>query len=127
MALRPQPDDARVDAMQLGSRQRVQLLFFARCCYRAGFAMLPTASPALLLRLVGGDAARAQRIFAFVSTANAAISYFMQPLLGQLGDSYGRKPVLLVPMLVACVCRLWVAMRPSVGSYVADGRQQEPW
>ena len=99
--------------------RHLQLLFVSRCCYRAAFAVLPTASPALLLRLVRGDAVRAQRIVSRIATVNSLTGYFLQPLLGQISDHLGTKPVLVALMIVACACRLRVALRPTIANYVA--------
>jgi MFS family permease len=106
-----------VDAAATAKRT-IAALFAARCCFRAGFAVLPMASPMLLRRLVRGDIARAQRISALIATSSAALDFALRPLLGQASDCFGRRPLLLVTTAIAAACRLWVAMRPSVPAYV---------
>jgi len=54
--------------------------------------------PKLVVDFVGGDTREAAKIFGLFGTAWALMQFLFAPLLGSLSDSFGRRPVILIPI-----------------------------
>jgi MFS family permease len=52
----------------------------------------------LVVDFVGGDTREAAKIFGLFGTAWALMQFLFAPLLGSLSDSFGRRPVILIPI-----------------------------
>ena len=81
--------------------------------------MLWPATPALVLNAMHGDVSRCAAYFAWVNGINALLDFFTNPILGSLGDRYGRRVVLLQSLGVATFCNLLVAAIPTVTAVAA--------
>lgn len=75
----------------------------------AGFGLIFPVLPELLKNLVHADTSTAARYGGWLSFAYAAMQFVFAPLLGNLSDRYGRRPVLLVSLLGFSVDCLFLA------------------
>ncbi|WP_424985599.1 TCR/Tet family MFS transporter [Microbulbifer sp. S227A] len=65
-----------------------------------GIGLIMPVMPALILEVQGGSLASAALWGGVMSTVFAVMQFLFSPLLGNLSDRYGRRPVLLVSLVV---------------------------
>jgi MFS transporter, DHA1 family, tetracycline resistance protein len=70
--------------------------------------------PSLLQQMQGGSKIEAARTYGFLAAAYALAELLSAPILGQLSDRFGRKPVLLLATVGGSVSFLIAALAPSV-------------
>lgn len=75
-----------------------------------GFGLIMPVLPRLLMSIGGFDLARAIDIGAWMGLAMAIASFLAAPILGNLSDAFGRRPVLLVALAGLAVDYLLLAM-----------------
>jgi MFS transporter, DHA1 family, tetracycline resistance protein len=96
--------------------------------------------PKLVEGFMGGDTARAAKIFGLFGTVWALMQFIFSPVLGALSDRFGRRPVILIScfglgldyIFMALAPTLWwlfagrvisgitAASYPTAGAYIAD-------
>lgn len=67
--------------------------------YSAGFGIIMPVLPELIIELEGVTLSEATMIGGFISATYALFQFLMGPLVGNLGDRFGRRPVFLVSLL----------------------------
>ncbi|MBX9813311.1 MAG: MFS transporter [Sphingomonas sp.] len=80
-----------------------------------GFGIVIPVLPQLILRLSHASLAEATRIGGYMLIAFAAAQFLAGPVIGNLGDRYGRRPVILACMLAFGVDYALMAFAPSIG------------
>lgn len=80
-----------------------------------GFGIVMPVLPALIVTLKGGSLADAARTGGALLIAFAAAQFFAGPILGNLGDRFGRRPVLLAAMIAFAVDYALMAFAPTIG------------
>jgi MFS transporter, DHA1 family, tetracycline resistance protein len=80
-----------------------------------GFGIVMPVLPQLVTSLGKVDLESAARISGWMLAAFAAAGFFAGPVLGNLGDRYGRRPVLLASMAAFAVDYALMAVAPSLG------------
>jgi len=70
--------------------------------------------PKLVESFVGGDTARASRVFGAMNTVWGVMQFFSMPLLGMLSDRFGRRPVILASCLGLGLDYFVMALAPNV-------------
>ena len=63
-----------------------------------GFGIIIPVLPSLIKELHGGDFSEAARIGGWLLFAFAIMQFIFSPILGNLSDRYGRRPVLLLAL-----------------------------
>jgi MFS transporter, DHA1 family, tetracycline resistance protein len=79
-----------------------------------GFGIVLPVLPSLIVTLGHVGLAEATRIAGYMLVAFAAAQFFAGPILGNLGDRFGRRPVLLFSMLAFAVDYGLMAMAPTL-------------
>lgn len=79
-----------------------------------GFGIVLPVLPSLIVRLGQVDLPAATRIGGWMLVAFAAAQFFAGPVLGSLGDRFGRRPVLLAAMAAFSVDYLLMAFAPTL-------------
>lgn len=67
--------------------------------YSVGFGIIMPVLPELIQELEGVSLSEATMIGGFISASYALFQFLMGPLVGNLGDRFGRRPVFLVSLL----------------------------
>jgi DHA1 family tetracycline resistance protein-like MFS transporter len=80
-----------------------------------GFGIVLPVLPRLIVELAHVGLADATRIGGFMLVAFAVAQFFAGPILGSLGDSIGRRPVLLLSMLAFAADYALMAAAPTIG------------
>lgn len=71
--------------------------------------------PKLVEGFMGGDTARAARIYGIFGTTWALMQFVASPILGALSDRFGRRPVILLSCLGLGLDYIVMALAPTVG------------
>ncbi|MBC9031510.1 MFS transporter [Sphingomonas sp. JC676] len=80
-----------------------------------GFGIVLPVLPRLVVELAHVGLADATRIGGYMLVAFALAQFFAGPILGSLGDSIGRRPVLLFSMLAFAADYALMAAAPTIG------------
>jgi MFS transporter, DHA1 family, tetracycline resistance protein len=82
--------------------------------YSVGFGIIMPVLPSLILELNGGSLSEAAALGAWIGAAYAIFQFLMGPLVGNLGDRYGRRPVFLFSLAGFGLDFLLMGLAPSV-------------
>lgn len=80
-----------------------------------GFGIIIPVMPSLISSLTGEGIAEASRYGGLMLFAFAAMQFLFSPLLGNLSDQYGRRPVLLFSLLGFGIDYFLLANAPTIG------------
>ncbi|RPD44569.1 MFS transporter [Hymenobacter sediminis] len=80
-----------------------------------GIGIIVPVIPALIRNLTGGTISDAARIGGWLVFAFAVMQFVFSPVMGNLSDRFGRRPVLLLSLLGFGLDYLLVAFAPSIG------------
>jgi len=79
-----------------------------------GFGIVLPVLPTLIVELSGASLPEATRIGGWLAIVFALAHFFAGPILGNLGDRYGRRPVLLAAMLIFAIDYALMAFAPTI-------------
>jgi len=79
-----------------------------------GFGIIIPPMPKLIMLLTGGGLSEAARYGGFLLSTYALLQFFASPVVGNLSDRFGRRPVLLVSMLAFGLDYLVMGFAPSL-------------
>jgi DHA1 family tetracycline resistance protein-like MFS transporter len=80
-----------------------------------GFGIVLPVLPDLVVHLANVSLPEATRIAGYMLVAYAGTQFFAGPILGNLGDRFGRRPVLLLSMLAFAADYAFMAAAPTIG------------
>ncbi|MEZ2339341.1 TCR/Tet family MFS transporter [Mucilaginibacter sp. RCC_168] len=80
-----------------------------------GFGIIIPVLPKLIQHLIHGSLSDASRYGGWLAFAYAFMQFICAPLLGNLSDKYGRRPVLLASLLGFSIDYTFLAFAPSIG------------
>ena len=93
----------------------VPIVLVALLIAAIGFGIVLPVLPGLIVHLGGVGLPDATRIAGFMLVAYAAAQFFAGPVVGILGDRFGRRPVLLASMTAFAIDYGFMAAAPSAG------------
>jgi DHA1 family tetracycline resistance protein-like MFS transporter len=79
-----------------------------------GLGIIIPVLPKLIENLIHGDLSQASRYAGLLTLAYAVMQFLFAPVLGNLSDKYGRRPVLLGSLLGFGIDYLFMAFAPSI-------------
>jgi DHA1 family tetracycline resistance protein-like MFS transporter len=79
-----------------------------------GFGLIIPVFPKLITQLIHGNLSAASRWGGLLTFAYAVMQFLFAPVLGNLSDRYGRRPVLLFSLLGFGVDYLFLAFAPTI-------------
>lgn len=80
-----------------------------------GFGIIIPVMPTLIEELIQGDISAASRWGGWLTFAFAFMQFLCAPVLGNLSDRYGRRPVLLFSLFGFGIDYILIALAPSIG------------
>jgi DHA1 family tetracycline resistance protein-like MFS transporter len=80
-----------------------------------GFGIIIPVLPKLIEHLINGDISEAANYAKWLTAAYAGMQFLFSPLIGNLSDKFGRRPVLLCSLLGFGVDYLFSAFAPTIG------------
>ncbi|NQX88490.1 MAG: TCR/Tet family MFS transporter [Halioglobus sp.] len=79
-----------------------------------GFGIIMPVVPHLIMEISGDTLTDAARISGFLMFAFAAMQFFASPILGNLADHFGRRPILLCSLLAMALNYLLMGWAPTL-------------
>jgi DHA1 family tetracycline resistance protein-like MFS transporter len=79
-----------------------------------GFGIVMPVLPALVTELGGMDLTEATRVSGWMLAVFAVAQFFAGPVMGSLGDRFGRRPVLIAAMVAFSIDYLLMAVAPTL-------------
>ena len=115
--------------MPINSKQRANATRFVLLTvfvYSMGFGIIMPILPELIMQLEGVSLSRATLIGGFIASAYAVFQFLFGPLVGNLGDRFGRRPVFLLSLMGFSIDFFLMGFAPNiiwlfVGRAVAGG------
>lgn len=96
------------------AHRAVPIVLLAVLIDSIGFGIVLPVLPTLVVELTGQSLADATRTGGLLLIVFALAHFFAGPILGNLGDRYGRRPVLLAAMLIFAVDYALMAFAPTI-------------
>lgn len=90
-------------------------IFFTLLIDVAGLGIILPVMPKLIEELVKGDISTASQWSGVLTFAYAIMQFLCSPIIGNLSDKYGRRPVLLLSLLGFGVDYIFLSFAPSIG------------
>jgi len=78
-----------------------------------GFGIIMPVLPQLVMDVTGEGLSSAARYGGWLMFAYAGMQFFLAPIIGNLSDRFGRRPVLLLPLFVLSVDYLIMWWAPT--------------
>ena len=96
-------------------RNPLIFIFVTRLIDAMGFGIVMPVLPQLLLHMGEPDIAAATRMGGWLLVTYAALQFFFGPVIGNLSDRFGRRPIILASLFAYGVDYLLMGFAPSVG------------
>src|SRR5262245_41176404 len=96
-------------------RRAVLFLFVTVLIDSIGFGLILPVMPQLIVELTGRDIGTAAAYGGWLAFAYAIVQFFCAPVLGNLSDRFGRRPVLLMSIFALGVDYLVMSIAPTIG------------
>jgi DHA1 family tetracycline resistance protein-like MFS transporter len=93
----------------------ISFIFITLLIDVTGIGLIIPVVPGLIEQLIHGTISDASRYSGWMTFAYATMQFLFAPLLGNLSDKYGRRPVLLLSLLGLGIDYIFLALAPSIG------------
>ena len=101
--------------MPLSKKAALGFIFITLLLDVIGFGIIIPVMPTLIEELIHGDLSAASRWGGWLTFAFAFMQFLCAPVLGNLSDRYGRRPVLLFSLLGFGIDYILIAVAPTIG------------
>ena len=93
----------------------ISFIFITLLIDVTGIGLIIPVVPGLIEQLIHGSVSDASRYSGWLTFAYATMQFIFAPLLGNLSDRYGRRPVLLLSLFGLGIDYIFLALAPSIG------------
>lgn len=97
------------------SKSALRFIFFTLLIDVTGLGLIIPVIPKLIEQLTGGDVSSASQWGGWLTFAYAIMQFVFAPILGNLSDQYGRRPILLLSLVGFGIDYLFVSFAPTIG------------
>ena len=96
------------------SRAMLPVVAMALFIDSLGIGIIIPIAPQLVMELSGASLAEAAPIAGWLTLAYASMQFIFSPIIGNLSDSYGRKPILLASLAALSVDYILMGLAPTL-------------
>lgn len=96
-------------------RRSTRFVLLTVLIYSMGFGIIMPVLPDLIRHLAHVDAAEAARIGAWIGATYGLFQVLLMPLVGNLGDRFGRRPIFLISLFAFGLDFLLMGLAPNIG------------
>src|SRR5690349_24570728 len=100
--------------MAESTRRPLLFIFLTVLIDTIGFGIIMPVIPRLIMEISGRDLSGAARMGGILLSVFAALQFLFGPVMGNLSDAYGRRPVLLLSLLAFGVYYALMGMAPNL-------------
>ena len=93
----------------------ISFIFITLLIDVTGIGLIIPVVPGLIKELIQGTVSDSSRYSGWLDFAYAVMQFIFAPLLGNLSDRYGRRPILLISLFGLGIDYIFLAIAPSIG------------
>jgi DHA1 family tetracycline resistance protein-like MFS transporter len=93
----------------------ISFIFITLLIDVTGIGLIIPVVPGLIKELIQGTVSDSSRYSGWLAFAYAVMQFIFAPLLGNLSDRYGRRPILLISLFGLGIDYIFLAIAPSIG------------
>lgn len=93
----------------------ISFIFITLLIDVTGIGLIIPVVPGLIKELIHGSVSDSSRYSGWLTFAYAVMQFIFAPLLGNLSDRYGRRPILLISLFGLGIDYIFLALAPSIG------------
>lgn len=79
-----------------------------------GWGIIIPVIPSLIEELINGDISEAAKVGGWLTFAYAITQFIFAPIIGNLSDKYGRRPIILISLLGFTIDYIFLALSPTI-------------
>jgi DHA1 family tetracycline resistance protein-like MFS transporter len=101
--------------MAINKKAALGFIFFTLLLDVTGLGIIIPVFPKLIEELINGDISTAAKYGGWLTFAYAIMQFLFSPVLGNLSDKFGRRPVLLFSLLGFGIDYIFLSFAPTIG------------
>ena len=112
--MRQEEDEVEAKAEAGPSRHAVVFIFITLLIDNMGVGLILPVMPDLVAELTGGSYGQAALWGGYLTFSFALMQFLFQPVVGNLSDRFGRRPILIVSLIVLTVDYVIMGLAPTI-------------
>lgn len=98
-----------------GKKAAIGFIFITLLIDIAGWGIILPVVPKLIAELINSDLSEAAKYGGWLGFAYAITQFIFAPIVGNLSDKYGRRPIILISLFGFAIDYVLLALAPSIG------------
>lgn len=97
-----------------GKKAAIGFIFITLLIDITGWGIILPVVPKLITELIHGDLSEAAKYGGWLGFAYAITQFICAPIVGNLSDKYGRRPIILISLFGFAIDYILLALAPSI-------------